>query len=471
MMQKLLRVVLLTCTCVCTYAQDITGDWNAVLNAGGQELPLIFHINKADSTYTATLDSPKQRAIGLEVNTVTYENKQLSLSLVRLGITYEGTVQDDGMITGTFQQNGFEMPLNLSRGEAKAVEQLRPQEPKGPYPYRVEGVNFDNEGAGVTLAGTLTLPKVIMRGKHKLPAVILITGSGPQNRDEELLGHKPFLVLADYLTRQGIAVLRYDDRGTAASTGDFAAATSADFATDVQAAFEFLKTHPDIDPSKIGLAGHSEGGLIAPIVAAGNKEVAFIALLAGVGQPGSDLLVEQGYLIGKAQGMDEEQLQNNRIASAHVFDLIKTHYGDAPKIKSEVTTYLKTVLAENPEAIPAGSSVDEVIEQQVGTITTDWFQYLIVTDPRPTLEKVQCPVLAINGSLDLQVPAKQNLDGISEALKKGGNKAVRIVEIPNLNHLFQTTETGNPTEYGIIEETFSPKALRVIGDWIVEITK
>ena len=465
-------IVVLAALCsIFSYSQEITGDWNAVLNAGGQELPLIFHIQESDTGYTGTLDSPKQGATGLEINTITYIDKTLSLSLTRLGANYTGTLQDNGTIEGTFSQGGFDLPLNLSRGEAKPIEQNRPQEPKAPFPYKIQEVTFTNDNAGVTLAGTLTLPKTLFGGKKELPAVILISGSGPQNRDEELLGHKPFLLIADYLTRRGIAVLRYDDRGTAASTGDFQGATSADFATDAQAAFDFLVQHPDINSDKIGFAGHSEGGLIAPMVAAKNKNVGFIALLAGVGQPGDELLVEQAYLIGKAQGMGEDMLRSNRIAATQVFGIVKEHYGDTPKITSKIREYLTTALAENPDMIPAGSTADDLIDQQVNTIATDWFQYLIVTDPRPTLKQVTCPVLAINGSLDLQVPAKQNLGNIERALKESGNNEITIQEIPNLNHLFQTTTTGNPAEYATIEETFSPTALKIIGDWIIQTTK
>ena len=207
------------------------------------------------------------------------------------------------------------------------------------------------------------------------------------------------------------------------------------------------------------------------MIAAAHKEVAFIALLAGLGQPGDELLEEQGYLIGKSQGLSEDVLRRNRMAASTVYGIVKTHYGDTPKIREEITAYLKETLAENTDLIPTGLTIDDVIKQQLDTVTTDWFQYLINTDPRPTLEQVNCPVLAINGSLDLQVPPKQNLENIAVALKKGNNNNVTIVEIPNLNHLFQTAETGSPSDYATIEETFSPEALKVIGNWIGKITQ
>jgi pimeloyl-ACP methyl ester carboxylesterase len=469
-MKRFLVSLCISCFSVLTFAQEINGDWNALLNVSGQELPLVFHIIETDGVYSGTLDSPKQGALGLPMSLITYADSALHIELSQLGISYDGTLENEE-VTGTFKQGGIEIPLNLSRGEAIAAEINRPQEPKAPFPYIEEEVTFTNSKGGHLLAGTLTMPKSLMRGKTKYPAVILITGSGPQDRNEELLGHKPFLVLADYLTRQGIAVLRYDDRGTAESQGIFEGATSLDFSYDAEAAMDYLLTRTDINPNKIGFVGHSEGGFIAPIIAARNKQVGFIALLAGVGQPGDELLVEQGYLIGKAQGLPEEELQENKIAQQQIFSIIKNYYGDTPLIKDKITAYLTEVLTANPDAIPEGSTIESTIQQQMGTITGAWFQYLIATDPAPSLEKVNCPVLAINGSLDLQVPPKANLGGIETAVKKGGNNDVTIVEIPNLNHLFQTSETGSPAEYATLEETFSPIALQIIGDWILEKTK
>ncbi|RMB64171.1 alpha/beta hydrolase [Dokdonia sinensis] len=451
------------------YSQEITGDWNAMLKVMGQELPLVLHISEQNGTYKTTLDSPKQGAMGIEASATTFINDTLNVEVKAIGMTYEGVYQENGNVVGTFQQGGMQLPLELTREAIISEPVNRPQEPIKPYPYKEEEVTFENTEAGITLAGTLTIPKSIMASKA-YPAVILISGSGPQNRDEELLGHKPFLVLSDYLTRQGFAVLRYDDRGTAQSTGDFASATSEDLATDAQAAFEFLLSRKQINPNKIGFAGHSEGGLIAPMVAAKNKDVAFIALLAGVGQPGAELLADQRYLIGKAQGMSEETLKKNRIGAENIYKIINDNTGDDEVIIEKATIYLKNALTQNPELVPQGMSVDQLIEQQLNQLTTPWFQYFLKTDPSPTLEKVQCPVLAINGSLDLQVPSQKNLSLIEEHVKKGGNDDVTTVEIPNLNHLFQTAETGSPTEYGAIEETFSPVALEIIGNWIKEKT-
>lgn len=471
-MKKLLFVVLASTMSLISQAQDVTGDWYGNLEVmPGMTLPLVLHITETAGTYTGTLDSPDQKAFDIPITDLTYADMNLSVAITTMGITYEGTLDSDGIVEGTFKQGGQTMPLQLTREAIEVKAPIRPQEPKAPFPYTLEEITFENKAANATFSGTITLPKVIFRGKKKLPAVILISGSGPQDRNEEILGHKPFLVIADHLTRNGIAVLRYDDRGAFESTGDFTGATSADFATDAQAAFDFLKNHPDIDASKIGFAGHSEGGLIAPMVAATNKEVAFIALLAGVGQPGDELLMDQGYLIGKAQGLEEETLRNTRIAQEVMFGLVKEHFGNTKKIKEALTTYLNNALDQNPEMLPKGAMKEEVVKQQVNTLASDWFQYLIITDPGPTLEKVTCPVLAINGSLDLQVPSKKNLENIEKSIKKGGNTDVTVVEFPNLNHLFQTTTTGNPAEYGTLEETFSPDALKVLSDWIITKTE
>ena len=469
-MKRLLFVCLMLLSTL-GIAQGITGDWNALLKVSGQELPLIFHVTATETGYESTLDSPKQGALGLKANATTFENNTLTVSLAQLGITYTGTLGDDGNITGTFNQGGVELPLDLTKDEIGATPSNRPQEPKAPFPYEVEEVSYANKEAGITMAGTLTLPKSAKKNTTKYPAVILISGSGAQNRDEELLGHKPFLVLADHLTRNGFAVLRYDDRGTAQSTGDHSTATSADFATDAQAAFDYLLTRSDIDLDKIGFAGHSEGGFIAPMVAAKNKQVAFIALLAGVGQTGYAILTDQSYLIGKAQGVPEATLVKNRKISNTIFNLVKKYGANDEKSRYQIESYLETALKENPEIVPAGITAEQFSKQQLNTLLSPWFKYFIVTDPAQFLKQVSCPVLAINGSLDLQVPAKANLSAIEVYVKKGGNKDVTIIELANLNHLFQHTKTGNPAEYGTIEETFAPEALKVISDWLKEKTQ
>jgi len=306
----------------------------------------------------------------------------------------------------------------------------------------------------------------------KFPVVVLISGSGPQDRNEELAGHKPFLVIADYLTRNGIGVLRFDDRGVGESTGDFKQATSLDFASDVQSAIAFLKTRNDIDINNIGLIGHSEGGVIAPMVAARTDDVGYIVLMAGTGIPGSDILALQGKLIEKAMGKSDTEVDRSAAIRQKMIDMAVASK-DIPTLRKDLTNYLEEQ-AQNPDNgiwLPDGTDVDQFIKSQVNFMATPWMVYFLRHDPAKVLENVSCPVLAIIGEKDLQVPAKVNLSGIGNALQKADNKEVTLKELPGLNHLFQESETGSPSEYGNIEQTFSPVALKVISDWILEQVK
>lgn len=448
-------------------AQEISGKWNGMLKIQGIQLRIVMNITKTDTGYVSTMDSPDQGAKGIPVTETTFENSVLKFSITMAGINYEGKMLNDSLISGNFRQANFDLPLDLARTVLEKPEITRPQNPEKPYPYYEEELTFDNKKAGITLAGTLTLPD--KDGRY--PAVILITGSGPQNRDEELLGHKPFLVLADFLTRNGIAVLRFDDRGTAESKGDFNTASSADFATDVQSAVNYLKTRPEIINEKIGLMGHSEGGIIAPMVAANSGDIAFIVMLAGTGIRGDKLLLLQQELIGRASGISEKDLKTSGKINRKIFKAILKSK-DSEKLKTDLTNYMKQAVKENPEMeIPQGMTVDELIKTQVTQVTSPWMQYFIRYDPLKSLKKVKCPVLAVNGEKDLQVPPKENLEAIKNALLKRGNKNVTTIEFRGLNHLFQECMTGSPSEYGSIEQTFSPEALNEILKWIQKQVK
>ena len=441
------------------HAQDVTGEWNGVLNVFGTNLRIVFHINKTDDGYFSTMDSPDQGATGIPVATTTFDGLKLSLAVAN--IVYEGEFKTDS-IAGTFKQGGLNIPLTLKRTPAEIKPLVRPQEPIPPYPYISEEVTFDNEAAGVTLAGTLTMPAT---GKN-FTAVILITGSGAQDRNEEIMGHKPFLVIADYLTRRGIAVLRYDDRGFAQSTGDFASATTADFATDVECAIRYLKTRKEINRRKIGLMGHSEGGIIAPMVAARSKDVAFIVMLAGTGIRGAELMLKQAELVHRTSGMSEDMIEKTIAVNAKVFDII---LNSQETVSSQaITDFLTELKPEIAEITPPGMTVNDYIRLFTSQVSGVWMQFLLRYDPSPALEKVKCPVLAVNGDKDVQVPAKENLTAISAALKKGGNKKVTIIEYPGLNHLFQECDTGSPVEYAIIEQTFAPYVLKDLAEWIIK---
>jgi uncharacterized protein len=462
-MKKIFLFIVTFLTSWSIVGQDITGEWNGSLSVQGVKLRLVFHITKTENGFSGTMDSPDQGAKGIPVTAVSFENPNVKIELTNLRIEYTGEWKE-GVISGTFRQAGMTFPLELTR-EQKVI--LRPQEPKEPFPYFSEEITFENKKDKITLAGTLTLPK--KEGKH--PAVVLITGSGAQNRNEELLGHKPFLVLSDYLTRKGIAVLRFDDRGTFASKGEFKTATSKDFATDVESAVNFLLTREEINKKKIGLLGHSEGGIIAPMVAGNMKKVAFIVLLAGTSIRGDQLLLMQQELIMKASGVDDKTMKQSAMINKGCFDII-IRSKNPETLNSELRDYLKQQIDDNtPPEKPAGMSDEEYIGIAMAQLTNPWMLNFIRYDPAPALEKVKCPVLALNGERDLQVPPEINLKGIQESLVKGGNKKVTVHELPGMNHLFQECKTGLPAEYSEIEQTISPVVLDEIATWILQWTE
>jgi hypothetical protein len=466
-MKNLTLVILISLFSLTIYGQDITGQWNGALKIQGTQMRLVFNVTQSDNGFSSTMDSPDQGAKGIPTTTTSFENSILKITIANAKIEYEGTLGQDNIIVGTFMQGGQSFPMNLSKEKIEKEKLVRPQEPIKPFPYYSEDITFENKKVGINLAGTLTLPNK----EGVFPVVILISGSGPQNRDEELLGHKPFLVLSDFLTKNGIAVLRYDDRGIAMSKGDFKTATTADFATDVESAIAYLKTRKEINKNKIGLIGHSEGGLIAPMVASKSKDVAFIVLLAGTGIQGDSLLLLQKKLIEEASGVSKEDIQKGQSSNRKVFDIVNKSIS-LEQLNSDLTIYFKQILKDNPNTQkPAEMSDDDFVKLQVKQIASPWMQYFIKYNPAPALEKVKCPVLAVNGEKDLQVPPKENLEAIKKALTKGGNKSVTTKELPNLNHLFQECKTGSPDEYATIEQTFSPNALTEILKWLQTQTK
>lgn len=447
---------------------SIEGIWQGMLKIPGIELTIVFKISEnPDGTLTATMDSPDQGATGIPVEEVIFIDNTLRLEVKSAGGVFEGKVSEDFLvIEGEWKQSGQTLPLTLKRVD-KAVEILRPQVPKKPYPYIEEELVYENEEAGITLAGTLTLPS----GKGPSPVVLLISGSGPQDRNETIYNHRPFLVLADYLTRQGIAVLRVDDRGVGKSTGDFSQATSVDFASDVLAGIEYLKTRKEINPKQIGLIGHSEGGLIAPMVAVKSPDVAFIVLMAGTSLTGEEILYLQGALISRAMGVSEEDITKNRQFNERIFSVLKEEDDSKNAEEKLRQMFMEDWEKMSDEKKEQMGDPEVFLKAQLQSLLSPWLKFFLTYDPKPTLTKVECPVLAINGEKDLQVPPKENLSAIEEALKSGGNQDYTIKELPNLNHLFQTAQTGLPAEYVKIEETISPVALKIVGDWILEQTE
>ena len=348
----------------------------------------------------------------------------------------------------------------------KAVAKKR-QEPTPPYPYYSESVTFQNSGAGISLSGTLTLPAK----KGRFPAVVLITGSGAQDRNETIFGHKPFLIIADYLTRHGFAVLRYDDRGTNKSTGRFATATSLDFATDAESAIAYLQSRKDINPDKIGLAGHSEGGLVAAIAASQSRGIQFVISLAGPGAISYEVISLQMELIARAGGVDKAGIAFIHKINSDALEILKNS-PDTAVLRRNLTAYMQPKAKNYPrQMLPPGQTAEQFFKDQIHFMCGPWYQFLYNADPAKYFQKVTCPVLALNGSKDLQVDAQQNLPAISKALKEGGNLNVTVKELPNLNHLFQESKSGHPSEYAGIEETFSPKALAIMSDWLANQTR
>lgn len=442
-------------------AQDITGQWNGVLSVQGKNLRLVFHISHMEDGYKSTMDSPDQSTTGIPVDTTTFNGTKLLLSVSGVGMSYEGEFKPDSIV-GMFKQGSLSVPMTLKRTPAEPPKLTRPQEPKPPYPYRSENVTFENKAAGVTLAGTLTLPET----GSNFTAVILITGTGPVNRDEEVMGHKPFLVIADYLTRNGIAVLRYDDRGFAQSTGDFKASTIADFADDAESAVAYLKTCKEIDPEKIGLLGHSEGGIVAPIVAARSNDVSFIVSLAGVGlRGGANILLQQANM-WRFSEVSEEIIDKLIIVISKSLDKIVNT--DEFLSQQEIIDFMTEMKDEISAGLSGtGMTADNYIQQFAPQLSTPARQYFIRFDPASALEKVRCPVFAINGAKDFQVISNENLSAIRNCLEKGGNDKVTIKEYPDMNHLFQECTTGYLNEYATIEQTISPKVLKDILNWIL----
>jgi hypothetical protein len=434
-------------------AQELVGDWQGTLKAGPAELRVVLHVTRSDAGLRATLDSPDQGVSGIPVTTISLQGSTMTFTVEAIAGSYEGRIDADGTrIDGTWSQAGASLPLVLERVKDRAaLERPRPQTPIKPYPYREEEVVYRNEVAGIPLAATLTIPP----GSGPFPAVLLITGSGAQNRDETLLGHRPFLVLADYLTRRGIAVLRADDRGVGKSGGRFADATTADFATDVEAGLAFLRTRPEIDRRRIGLVGHSEGGVIAPMVAARNADVAFIVIMAGPGVPGDQIVVAQSILLSEASGLSREQAERNGARQAEILALVKQE-ADPARLEERLRGRL------------AGTMPDAQLGAQIKAVSSAWYRYFLTYDPATALRRVRCPVLAMAGERDLQVPPRLNLPAIRQALDEGGNRNVSIVELPGLNHLLQTARTGAVSEYGQIAETMAPIALETIAGWIAK---
>lgn len=462
-----LQISLAGIACAASAAMaQVEGHWLGSLQISGLSLRIALEVTRAaDGTFITTMDSLDQGVFGIKVAKTAFDapSRAFKFEAPNLAATYEGILSSDGKkISGKFTQAGVDRELIFERQTSKPTLE-RPQTPKGPFPYKEEEVSYENKSAGIKIAGTLSLPT----GDGPFPAVLLLTGSGAQDRNESIMGHKPFWVIADYLTRRGIAVLRVDDRGVGGTGGNLMESTSSELADDALAGVEFLRSRKEVDAKRIGLIGHSEGGIIGPLAATRSSNIAFVVMLAGTGVPGEEILYMQGGLIAKVMGATDEQIAEQISGQKEIFAILKSEKPLEEKRSEVVAVLRKRVEALPEEQRKSLGNVDAYVMMQTMQVANKWFVHFVSYDPRPVLKKLSVPVLVLNGELDLQVPAAQNLPEIHRCLEEGGNSDYTIIKFAGLNHLFQSTKTGSPTEYGTITETISPQVLGAIGDWIV----
>jgi uncharacterized protein len=455
--------------CMAQVEKKLPGIWEGKLNMG-IELRIIFHIRESSNgSFTATADSPDQSAFGLKCDTIIVSAENIRIEMHGLNAVFAGKISADTTIDGTFTQR-VSFPLSLKKVD-RPSERKRPQTPRPPFPYKSEDVEYDNADKTLHYGATITIPP----GDGPFPAALLITGSGPQDRDENIMGHKLFAVLADALSRNGFVVLRVDDRGVGKSTGNFSDATSADFAGDAGTSFDYLLSRPEVDKKKAGLIGHSEGGMIAPIVATGRNDIGFIVLLAAPGIRSDELMAEQHAAIFRSAGV------SSRAVDAYI-PFLKNLMHEVAVTDSAHLPARITSMAQQWEATTDTTLLKELgISMEKGTqemsrnlaeqFSGKWFRHFLAFDPKPYLQKLTCKVLALNGSKDIQVIPSSNLAGIEAALKKSGSKNYTVSEMQGLNHLFQTCTKCTLAEYGELEETFSPAALQIITDWLIKNVK
>ena len=438
--------------------QSIIGYWSGKIKVGSMSFTFSFHFWIDNGSLKGSLDSPEQDLKDIPVNEIIINKDSIKLDIKAIQRKYHAVIdRKNDMMNGFYIREGqINLPLVLEKSESAAVLK-RPQMPVKPYPYKEEEIVFTNENDGIEISGTLTIPN----GDEVLPAVILISGSGAQDRDESAFGHKPFLVIADYLTRNGISVLRYDDRGAGKSMGDHLQATTEINSEDVVSAVRYLQSRKELDGTRIGLIGHSEGSIIASIAADKNPDIEYIVLLGAPGLGIEENLYLQNTLIRSKEGMSEGVIEQYNKIQRDIFSILKEEPDDSvafEKLRVAYTLNRYQLLSAEQKR-----SVDETIKSRL----TPYFRDIIKCKPAEILKKVQCPVLAISGEYDLQAPAEKNLPEIERALKAGNNNNYKIIELPGINHMMQTCHKGTISEYSEIEETISPEVLNCISEWIL----
>jgi len=446
---------------------NFIGTWQGKLNVG-ITITAVFNItDEGNGVLSGTMDSPDQGKKGMKCSNVKIKADSLFIEMNKIGGLYAGKMEDASHINGIWNQAGRTFPLNLEK-VAKVAELNRPQTPKPPFDYLSEDVIYQNADKSIQYGATITIPK----GKGPFPALVLITGSGLQNRDEEIAGHKPFAVIADYLTKKGYVVLRVDDRSMGQSTGDVKNATTADFAKDVNVSMDYLKSREEVNKKKLGMLGHSEGGMIAPILASQRKDIDFIVLMAGPGEKITKLMQAQTAAIMESKGMGKEAIEQYTNLYGNLMQVDLTAK-DKTELMEKMTKAVDEWKGKNTAELVAQTTgiYDEqsekgFVDEFAAGISGVWFKYFLSCDPGPYLRKLSCKVLAINGSKDIQVVSAPNLAGIKASLAKSKSKIYEVKELPGLNHLFQTCTKCTVEEYGELEETMSPLALQTIGDWL-----
>ena len=443
----------------------LVGNWEGAIKSV-KTIRLVFHIKEEGGKLTGTMDSPDQGVTDIGCKSVTAKGDSVTVDMSNIGVVYKGHLLNDSVINGVWLQGGISVPIDFMK-TANPAELYRPQTPKPPFSYNSEDIIYTNKDKSVQYGATITIPK----GKGPFPAVLLITGSGQQNRDEEIFGHKPFAVIADYLTKRGYVVMRVDDRGMGKTTGDLSKATTAIFAQDVEVSFDYLKARKEVDRSKMGLLGHSEGGMIAEMMAAKRKEIDFIVLLAAPGINVKELMQDQAAMVMASGGVDSNIVAQYKKLYAAMEEAGLSASSEVDG-KEKMTQALKnwkehaTQDAITTVGVATADEEREYVAQMSKIITNTWFNYFLRFDPQPYLRNISCKVLALDGSRDIQVPAVPDLQGIKESLLKSKSKSYEIKELPGLNHLFQNCNTCTVNEYAVLTETMSPEALRIIGEWL-----
>jgi len=443
--------------------KPIEGAWEGRLNTGSFSLRLVFHLKKDAGFFTGTMDSPDQGAKDIALTKVTLVGDSLGMEVANIGGKASGRLVNDTVFVGQWSQSVASLPLELKK-VAHPSTVNRPQTPKPPFPYAAEDVIYANKDHSIQYGATITIPQ----GEGSFPAVILITGSGQQNRDEELFGHKPFAVIADFLTRQGYVVLRVDDRGIGKTTGNADSATSRDYADDVNVGLDYLRSRKEVDKSKIGMLGHSEGGMIAQIVAAERPDIAFVISLAGPGEKITDLMREQSKAIMESAGASKEVIDASLRFNQMVIIPVITAPTDTIARLAAKTIFANLFKNYSKATIEAATGVtgEQDLMNLVGVYRQPWMRYFFQYNPDQYIRKMKGKVLVLNGEKDIQVVSKSNLAGWKASLAKSGVKKYDVVELPGLNHLFQHCKTCSVPEYAQIEETISPEVLEIIGNWM-----